>query len=442
MLNDIAISVRNVSKCYRVFDDQRTRVLHALWPRHTKGTQQIWALKDINFEVRRGESVAIIGRNGGGKSTLLEILTRTLAATTGEVTVNGRVSALLELGSGFNPEYSGRDNVILNGLLLGLSREEILRRFDEIEAFAEIGIAIDRAVKSYSTGMMMRLAFAVQVLCDPDILIIDEALSVGDIFFQQKCFKRINEIREQGTTVLFVSHDMGMVRDLCERVVYLRQGKMVFQGEPHAGIQQYLSEDRGVREIETNPQSIQSQKPSVSNPAIEEYLMRACWISPDWNGPAARTRIFCIVVEDEHGQSTQLVQVGGRLKFYVLCQVAESSPVHVSIVLKNRYDQIVNCTSTYTLGMEVPLLEPGSLAVLEIQMDMMLEAGEYTFFVNLGWVGDQPNRGEAIDETPWLGPIAIRWEFDMEPAPFLGMFGLPAVATLSRLLPGQEVTGQ
>ena len=182
-MTDLAISVRNVGKCYRVFDDQRSRLLHAVWPKHTKGMQEIWALKDINFEIKRGEAVAIIGRNGGGKSTLLEILTGTLTPTTGSVKVNGRVSALLELGSGFNPEYSGRDNVILNGLLLGLSKGDILNRFGEIEAFSEIGDAIDRPVKTYSSGMMMRLAFAVQVLCDPDILIIDEALSVGDFFF-------------------------------------------------------------------------------------------------------------------------------------------------------------------------------------------------------------------------------------------------------------------
>ena len=156
-MSDIAISVSNVSKCYRIFDDQRSRLLHAVLPKHTKGMREVWALKDINFEIKRGEAAAIIGRNGGGKSTLLEILTGTLTPTTGSVKVNGRVCALLELGSGFNPEYSGRDNAILNGLLMGLSKDEILSRFDEIEAFAEIGVAIDRPVKTYSSGMMMRL---------------------------------------------------------------------------------------------------------------------------------------------------------------------------------------------------------------------------------------------------------------------------------------------
>jgi lipopolysaccharide transport system ATP-binding protein len=164
-MSDIAISVSSISKCYRIFENERSRLMHAVYPARTKGMDEIWALKDINFEIKRGEAVAIIGRNGGGKSTLLEILTGTLTPTTGSIKVNGRVSALLELGSAFNPEYSGRDNVILNGLLMGLTKDEILGRFAEIEAFAEIGTAIDHTVKTYSSGMMMRLAFAVQVVC-------------------------------------------------------------------------------------------------------------------------------------------------------------------------------------------------------------------------------------------------------------------------------------
>ncbi|MGZ5088805.1 MAG: ABC transporter ATP-binding protein, partial [Usitatibacter sp.] len=170
-MDDIAIAVRDVAKRYQVFSSERGNLLHTLWPGYRAGMQEIWALQDISFEVRRGDSVAVIGRNGGGKSTLLQILAGTLTPTRGEVRVNGRVSALLELGSGFNPEYTGRDNVMLNGLLLGLSRQEILRRFDEIAAFADIGDAIERPVKTYSSGMMMRLAFAVQVLTDPQILV-------------------------------------------------------------------------------------------------------------------------------------------------------------------------------------------------------------------------------------------------------------------------------
>lgn len=434
------IEAVGLGKCYRLYESNGQRLFHSLTGRSR--SREHWALRDLDLRVERGEAVGIIGRNGSGKSTLLELIAGTLKRTTGSIAVRGRVSALLELGSGFNPEYTGRDNVFLNGAILGVPRRELERKYDEIVDFAEIGEYIDQPVKEYSSGMLVRLAFAVQVAVVPDILIVDEALSVGDIFFQQKCFKRIREIRGQGTTILFVSHDMGVVRDLCERVVYLRQGEMILQGEPHLAVRLYLGEVRGAQKIEADSQPRPVQPSVGSRFAIEGYLQRALWVSPDQSAESARTRILCVVVEDEYGQSAQSVQIGRKLKFSVLYQVTETIPIHVSIVLKNRYDQIVNCTSTYTLGMDVPRLESGSLVVLAIQMDMMLEAGEYTFFVNLGRVGDQPNRGDAIDESPWLGPISIRWEFDMEPAPFLGMFGIPATAVLSPLLPNTDEVDQ
>ena len=212
MSAEIAISVRSISKHYNDFKSHKDRLLSLFFSSKSEGAGKISALSDISFDIEKGDAVALIGKNGGGKSTLLQIITGTLAATSGEVVVSGRVSALLELGSGFNPEYTGRENVILNGLLLGLSKEEIAARFSEIEEFAEIGTAVDRPVKTYSSGMVLRLAFAVQVLCDPDILIIDEALSVGDIFFQQKCLSYIRKLRERGVTLLFVSHDMASGR--------------------------------------------------------------------------------------------------------------------------------------------------------------------------------------------------------------------------------------
>src|SRR6185295_15923251 len=217
----------------------------------------------------------IIGRNGSGKSTLLQIITGTLVPTTGELAVNGRVSALLELGSGFNPEYTGRDNVMMNGLILGLGRDEIARRFDEIAAFAEIGDAIDRPVKTYSSGMLMRLAFAVQVLTDPDILVIDEALSVGDFFFQQKCFGHMRALCEKGVTLAFVSHDMGTVRDLCGRAIYLRDGRVAFAGETSLAIHHYLADRGGGNGA--------SHFSEAAAPADLPALLRACI----WRAPAS-----------------------------------------------------------------------------------------------------------------------------------------------------------
>lgn len=231
MEDDIVLSVRNVSKCFEMYEKPVHRLYQTLFAGHKKFYKEFWALRDISFEVRRGECVGIIGRNGAGKSTLLQIITGTLAPTTGEVKMKGRVAALLELGSGFNPEFTGRENVYLNGSILGLTKAEIDARYDEILAFADIGEFIDQPVKTYSSGMMVRLAFSVQVMVDPDILIVDEALAVGDAAFQRKCFARLQDLIRSGTTLFLVTHDISTVRSICSRVVYLKGGQIVMIGE-------------------------------------------------------------------------------------------------------------------------------------------------------------------------------------------------------------------
>ena len=425
-MTGIAISVRNVSKCYRVFDDQRSRVLHALWPTHTKGRQEIWALKDINFEIKRGESVAIIGRNGGGKSTLLEILTGTLTPTMGEVKVNGRVSALLELGSGFNPEYSGRDNVILNGLLLGLSRDEILARFDEIESFAEIGAAIDRPVKTYSSGMTMRLAFAVQVLCDPDILIIDEALSVGDFFFQQKCLSYIRGLCAKGVTLLFVSHDMGTVRDLCERGIFLSKGRLGFDGINLEAIRHYL---QGAITLPVNLPSLAAGVPGFEIKGVGGSLKIA---EPFWSLGSAKlaereTRLAYIIavgIFDEDGAPITSARMGSKIKISVHFKSLFKELVHVHLVIKNRYDQIVTSVGSHNLKTPIPMFEVGQEAIFELYIQMSLEAGEYALCASLAQPSTCELTGVIIDETPWLGPIQISWNYSEEIPPFFGLAGM------------------
>ncbi len=423
-MSGIAISVSNVSKCYRAFESQRSRLIHSVWPKYTKGIQEVWALKDINFEIKRGESVAIIGRNGSGKSTLLEILTGTLTPTTGSVKVNGRVSALLELGSGFNPEYSGRDNVVLNGLLLGLSKDEILSRFREIEAFAEIGTAVDRPVKTYSSGMMMRLAFAVQVLCDPDILIIDEALTVGDFFFQQKCFKHLQKMRDRDLTLLLVSHDMSAVRDLCADVLFLHDGHTMFHGESSAGIQRYLLAGSA---IDNHLDKFNSPAVSVSETLIknDSTLNDSSTIWKSIRPVQELTALLSISLLNQAGQQVKSLRIGDTLKIRVYYQVYDPRPVHVSIVLKNRMGQVVNCTSTHTLG-RGRVLSRGTLASIDITLAMVLEAGQYALMVSLGCVEGGPNQGVALSETPWLGPLTVYWDYGADPPPFMGMFGLPA----------------
>ncbi|WP_442874541.1 ABC transporter ATP-binding protein [Diaphorobacter sp. ED-3] len=243
----IAIRIRNLGKCYQVYDKPRDRLKQFVAPRlqglfgipRTQYFDEFWALQDISFDIRKGETVGIIGRNGSGKSTLLQIICGTLHPTAGDVEVNGRVAALLELGSGFNPEFTGRENVFLNAGILGLSREQTEARYADIVAFADIGEFIDQPVKTYSSGMMVRLAFAVIAHVDADILVIDEALAVGDTFFTQKCMRFLRNFMRAGT-VLFVSHDTTSIRSLCGRAVWLETGRILQDGDAKEVSELYL----------------------------------------------------------------------------------------------------------------------------------------------------------------------------------------------------------
>ncbi len=245
--DDVAIRVSSLSKCYQIYDSPRDRLKQFVAPQLQRLVsiapkqyyREFWALKDVSFEIRKGETVGIIGRNGSGKSTLLQIICGTLRPSAGHIEIGGRVAALLELGSGFNPEFTGRENVFMNAVVLGLSRQQTEARFADIEAFADIGEFIEQPVKTYSSGMMVRLAFAVIAHVDADILVIDEALAVGDAFFTQKCFRFLRAFMKTGT-VLFVSHDTGSVKNLCNRAIWLEKGKVLQEGSPKDVCELYL----------------------------------------------------------------------------------------------------------------------------------------------------------------------------------------------------------
>ncbi len=248
MCSDVAIRVNNLCKCYQIYDNPRDRMKQFFYPRIHRAMgrgprnyfREFWALKGVSFEVKRGETIGVIGRNGSGKSTLLQMICGTLSPTSGSVQTNGRIAALLELGSGFNPEFTGRENVYMNASILGLSQQEVDARFDDIVAFADIGEFIDQPVKTYSSGMYLRLAFAVIAHADADILVIDEALAVGDAFFVQKCMRFLRKFMEKGT-ILFVSHDTGAVINLCNRAIWLQRGIVGKEGEPKEVAEAYLA---------------------------------------------------------------------------------------------------------------------------------------------------------------------------------------------------------
>lgn len=278
MSSEIAIKVENLSKCYQIYDQPHDRLKQFILPRlqvkvgrpSKQYFREFWALKDVSFEVKKGETVGIVGRNGCGKSTLLQMICGTLHPTSGSIKTSGRIAALLELGSGFNPEFTGKENVYLNATILGLSKEEIDNRLDKILTFADIGEFVDQPVKTYSSGMMLRLAFAVQAQVDPDILIVDEALAVGDAKFQARCFKRLKELKEDGASILLVTHTTEQIVTNCSRAMMLDHGNIIEIGEPNGVVNSYLDLLFGKASRQTILQSDDDSKVELINHGNEQ----------------------------------------------------------------------------------------------------------------------------------------------------------------------------
>jgi lipopolysaccharide transport system ATP-binding protein len=271
MSSDSIITVQDLGKCYHIYDKPQDRLKQSLWGSRRKFYREFWALRGVSFEVGRGETVGIIGRNGSGKSTLLQMIAGTLSPTNGTTATRGRVAALLELGSGFNPEFTGRENVYMNGAILGLGREEIDQRFDAITSFAAIGDFIDQPVKVYSSGMMMRLAFSVSINVEPDILIVDEALAVGDMGFQLKCMERLDQLTKSGITLLFVSHDIAAVKAFCSRAIYLSDGNMRASGAASDMVELFLMDLRDQQRRDIAGAPAVRAKPAVGRPGTVAF---------------------------------------------------------------------------------------------------------------------------------------------------------------------------
>lgn len=418
-MNDTLISVEGLTKTYHLFDKPSERVKEAFHPFGKKYHKPFDALKNISFRVGKGESFGIIGRNGSGKSTLLQLICGILTPTSGSVSVKGKVAALLELGAGFNPEFTGRENVYMNGAILGFSATEMDERFDDIAAFADIGEFLDHPVKTYSSGMYIRLAFAVQTFVEPDILVIDEALSVGDIFFQQKCFRRMRELREQKTTLLFVSHDMGIVRDLCEKAIFLHKGSLSYYGPSHKAVQLYYENETIEADGSVNKDGLETGK--NEEPGRKLIFRR----NRNRNGNDLSAEIIAVDMADKEGNPSMRARIGDEIVFKVTFRVNRETPLHISVSIKNRFNNLVSCNGSYLSNMEPFIYEKGSVgtAIFIIRCDM--EAGNYTLNFNLSSPAELANRGLLVDETSWIGPLVIEWDYENKRAPFLGMFKLP-----------------
>ena len=262
-----AITVTDVSKVYKLYDRPIDRLKESLNPFHKEYHKKFYALNNLSFQVKKGETVGIIGTNGSGKSTILKIITGVLSPTTGKVKVDGVISALLELGAGFNSDYTGIENIYMNGTMMGFSRKQMEAKLPDILEFADIGDFVYQPVKTYSSGMFVRLAFALAINVEPEILIVDEALSVGDVFFQSKCYRRMEEIRKNGTTILMVTHDMGSIIKYCDKVVLLNKGNFIAQGQPGPMVDLYK------KILANQMDSLQKELNQDENPVVEEQKL-------------------------------------------------------------------------------------------------------------------------------------------------------------------------
>lgn len=386
----VAIRAENLSKCYRLYERPSHRLLQFLMPHRDNRIgqdarthyQEFWALKDASFEVRRGETFGIVGRNGSGKSTLLQLLCGTLTPTHGEVSITGRVAALLELGSGFNPEFTGRENVFLNGAVLGMSQATIEARFEGIESFADIGEFIDQPLKSYSSGMAVRLAFSVATYADADILVIDEALSVGDFAFQAKCMRRLRSFVDDGGTLLFVSHDTNAVKNLCSRAMFLQKGLVRGIGASDQICEQYLAEtnrEEGIaKDFNAFPSQAVDSADIVSMIGAEEIERFRAAVAPFRRHMSAVCEFVSAQIVDRDGNEVNIASWGQTISIKVQLQINSSiESVVVAFYLKDRLQIDIMGTNTDYEKRELRNLSQGDLVEIDFSFTNYLRAGEY-----------------------------------------------------------------
>lgn len=402
--NNAAIVVSHLQKKYKLFKNPKQRMLYQLTGLGAEAEHT--ALEDISFCVEKGESFAVIGKNGSGKSTLLQILAGILKKTDGEMTINGKIAALLELGSGFDPESSGYDNIYMNAAILGVDKDEIDKRVNDIISFADIGDYIYQPVKTYSSGMFIRLGFAVAINVDADILLVDEALAVGDIFFRQKCYARLNELKEKGVTIVLVTHNMSEVEQFCDRAIYLRDGNIVAEGDSSYVVQQYYLDNQESSQINSIENKVQNEK----NVSKENFEIEGWKIQQDifydieiqneiTDGSADYARIGLF---DEFGNAKRNFEQGEEAYFYVEIKMNKTIgvPVH-AVIIQDQRGNIVHGKDTIQGDNRLPMvIEKNNILRILHKVKLDIAEGEYSFSVGLSSVSDAvyQNRGKYIQE--------------------------------------------
>jgi lipopolysaccharide transport system ATP-binding protein len=403
------IAVTNLGKAYKQYPNRWSRlaewVLPGVKPSHTLK----WVMQDVSFTVNPGEAVGIIGINGAGKSTLLKMITGTTQPTTGSVRITGRVAALLELGMGFHPDFTGRQNAFMAGQLLGYSVEDIARLMPEIEAFAEIGDYIDQPVRVYSSGMQMRLAFSVATAHRPDVLIVDEALSVGDAYFQHKSFDRIREFRKQGTTLLIVSHDKGAIQSICDRAILLNAGRLAMQGEPEAVMDYYNAmlaekENQTVRQEETADGKLQTISGS-GEATVED-----------------------IVLLNEKGERIEVVNVGQAVQLKITVRSKADLPeLVVGYMIKDRLGQPIFGTNTYHLKQALTRVPRETSITFGFSFNANMGCGTYSVAVSLHTADTH-----LANNYEWRDLALVFNVVSLDKAIFVGVAWLPPILTINQ----------
>jgi ABC-type polysaccharide/polyol phosphate transport system ATPase subunit len=364
-----SVEFHDVSKSYPIYASPGDRLKELATLNRLRRHRDFWALRDVTFAVRRGETFCVIGENGAGKSTLLQMVAGILSPTAGVVNVNGRVSALLELGSGFNPEFTGRDNVYMNGAIVGFSSQEIDRRYKEIEDFAEIGEFIDQPVKTYSSGMVVRLAFAVAIHVDPEILLVDEALAVGDMYFRQRCMRKVHELRARGITILFVSHAIGDVKAIGDRSLWLDQGRVRELGDTDLVAAKYLAamveKDSAYLTLQERPSRKRVGGRSLP-PEVVDHIPNV-----DHRHGDGKAEVIGIAILDPHGRPLQLLEPSSTIVVRISVRAKEevSLPI-VGFMLRNHLGMDFSGTNTARLGFELPPMERDDVYTVDFHLQV------------------------------------------------------------------------
>lgn len=391
-MSDIAIKVENLSKVYKLYDKPSDRLKEALGIGKTKRYKEHYALNDVNIEVKRGETVGIIGTNGSGKSTILKIITGVLNPTHGNVDISGRISALLELGAGFNGEYTGIENVYLNGTMIGFSKEEIDAKLQDILDFADIGDFVNQPVKTYSSGMFVRLAFAVAINIDPEILIVDEALSVGDVFFQAKCYKKFEEFKELGKTILFVSHDLSSIKKYCDRVILLNKGVKLAEGSPTEMVDLYKKVLVGLDgEVSDNDKAGTFDSADKEIKVVGDLWKDNLALNPNVNAYGnGDAEIIDFALEDENGIITSTILKG--TKFKIKSKVKFNKDIDNPIftyTFKTVKGTEVTGTNTLFEKTNIGKVNAGEIYVATFEQEMNMQGAEYLLSISCtGYNGD------------------------------------------------------